>query len=480
MIFPVSMQHPSLTRFEPATTLDEIYSTTSPEPLLTQKEIDAFYREEMNRVRGEDKIERLKLGLKRAIDTQQYYKACLMGHTGVGKSTELTRLINDHEIKQHFEPLRFSVLSELDAINFSPLDVFLFMVVEIVEKTAQISRQPSSKNLQKLWDWFSSEEFTRKETRESQIKMEAGAGAKEDSLWNKILGLFAYLKGEFRVASLREKKVVEYRLSRSRDLINIANQLLKECNQNLQETMQRSWLIIGEDFDKISVSREAVRDLFLNYSNIFKDLDIHIIFNVPIALYNSSPGINLTFDHNLLIPDTAVFGQKDHTPNQKGREAVRKVLEARVKSNLFEDGQIERVIIASGGNIRDLLYLLREASEEAIVNQQNLIMSSHITRAINKLRTEYRSRLGKNPHDNDNVSYGDKVLLLKRIYAANPEAQIPNEVLYALLNNRAIQEVDEYEGERCFMVHPLVVDILNAQGHIPTAPDGGVPGGTSS
>jgi hypothetical protein len=30
------------------------------------------------------------------------------------------------------------------------------------------------------------------------------------------------------------------------------------------------------------------------------------------------------------------------------------------------------------------------------------------------------------------------------------------------------------------MVHPLVVDILNAQGHIPTAPDGGVPGGTSS
>jgi len=82
------------------------------------------------------------------------------------------------------------------------------MVVEIVEKTAQISRQPSSQNLQKLWDWFSSEEFTHKETREIQSKMEAGAGAKEDSLWNKILGLFASLKGEFRFASSREKKVV--------------------------------------------------------------------------------------------------------------------------------------------------------------------------------------------------------------------------------------------------------------------------------
>jgi hypothetical protein len=278
---------------------------------------------------------------------------------------------------------------------------------------------------------------------------------------------------------LREKKVVEYRLSRSRDLINIANQLLKECNQNLQETMQRSWLIIGEDFDKAGVSQEAVRDLFLNYSNIFKDLDIHIIFNIPIGLYNSSPGINLTFDHNLLIPDTPVFCQKDHTPNQKGREAVRKVLEARVKSNLFEDGQIERVIIASGGNIRDLFYLVREASDEAIVNKQNLIMSSHISRAIRSLRTDYERRLGQNPYDTDHVSYGDKVLLLKRIYDADKEAQIPNEILYALLNDRAIQEVDG-DGERCFMVHPLVVDILNAQGHIPTAPDGGVPGGTSS
>jgi hypothetical protein len=106
-------------------------------------------------------------------------------------------------------------------------------------------------------------------------------------------------------------------------------------------------------------------------------------------------------------------------------------------------------------------------------------MSSHISKAINKLRTEYRSRLGTNPHDNDHVSYGDKVALLKRIYDANPEAQIPNEILYALLNDRAIQEVDG-DGERCFMVHPLVVDILNAQGHIPTGPDGGVPGGTSS
>jgi hypothetical protein len=238
------------------------------------------------------------------------------------------------------------------------------MVAEIVEQTAKISRQPSNQNLQKLWDWFSSEEVTRKEIRESQVKAEGGIGVKEDSLWNKILGLFASLKGEIRLAASRERKVVEYRLSRYPELIDVANLLLNECNQNLQETNQRSWLIIGEDFDKAGVSAEAVKELFLNYSNIFKDLDIHLIFNIPIGLYNSSPGINLAFDNNLLIPDTPVFHQTNHAPNQKGREAVRKVLEARVKPDLFESGQIKRVIIASGGNIRDLLYLVKEASDQ--------------------------------------------------------------------------------------------------------------------
>src|SRR4051795_13259039 len=76
----------------PANTLDDVYKTISPEPLLTQAELDAFYVPDLNRVRGGDKVESMALGLNRSSGGA-FYKAFLMGHPGVGKSTEMTRLV---------------------------------------------------------------------------------------------------------------------------------------------------------------------------------------------------------------------------------------------------------------------------------------------------------------------------------------------------------------------------------------------------
>ena len=51
---------------------------------------------------------------------------------------------------------------------------------------------------------------------------------------------------------------------------------------------------------------------------------------------------------------------------------------------------------------------------------------------------------------------------------------MPDPVLYALLRSRAVQE---FNGERWFGIHPLVVDILAKQNKIPPAA-GRIPGGT--
>lgn len=121
----------------PATSLDDVHLTLSPEPLETKEEIEAFYRDDLNRVRGGDKTQRLKLGLRRAFQGKDFYKACLMGHQGVGKSTELTRLINDEVIQKKFCAIRLSVITDLDPHSFNPLDVFLLMIAEVVQHTAQ-------------------------------------------------------------------------------------------------------------------------------------------------------------------------------------------------------------------------------------------------------------------------------------------------------------------------------------------------------
>jgi hypothetical protein len=472
----------SLTRLEAATTLEEIYLTLSPEPLMTEMEMKAFYRDEVNAVRGGDKIKRLKLGLQRASQGNQYYKACLMGHQGVGKSTELNRLILDNKVSNKYKPIRFSILTDLDPINFNALDIILFILIEIVEKTEKVTgTSPDDSLLEALLNWFATEKVTRKENQETSMKLEAGGGVKDDSLWSKVLGLFANLKGEFRFASSREKEVIQYRFSKLNDLLKIANKLLNECNTKLQQSRGLEWLIIGENFDKAGVSTEAIRDLFINYSNLLKDLQIHQIFTLPIGLYNSAQAIRLCFtpENSLIVPDTAIFKKNTNfSPHREGRNAIEQVLRVRVNFNLFESEQIPRIITASGGNIRDLFYIVNLAADEALINNRNAIVKRDVTIATNNLRTEYERRLGTSRYDLAQIPYPQKVDRLLAIYNCTKEAEVPDEVLYALLDCRAVQEVDQGEGERCFMVHPLVVDILHAQGHINA--NGGTLGGTSS
>jgi hypothetical protein len=119
----------------PATSLEDVYRTLQPSPLETPEELRAFYQPAINETRGGDKMQRLRLRLNRAAQDGVPFKACVMGHRGVGKSTELSRLIG--QVNEQFSTIRFSATTALDPGNFRPLDVVLLMMVEVAEHTAK-------------------------------------------------------------------------------------------------------------------------------------------------------------------------------------------------------------------------------------------------------------------------------------------------------------------------------------------------------
>ena len=159
-----------------------------------------------------------------------------------------------------------------------------------------------------------------------------------------------------------------------------------------------------------------------------------------------------------------------HVKNDKGRNAVTKALAARMDLRLFEDGQLMRLTVASGGNLRNLFSLINYATDGASIREATTISPADADAAIVNLRSDYERRLGQSPYDADQIDYDDKAALLVRIYDGEKEAQMPNPALYSLLNARAIQE---FNGQRWFGVHPLVVDVLAAQKHLPTGAAGG-------
>ena len=465
-----------------AQSLDEIYRTLRPEPLDTPAALAAFYQEAINQTRGGDKMRRIRLRLNRAAQDGIPFKACIMGHRGVGKSTELSRLIE--QVQGEFQAVRFSAVTALDPSNFRPLDVVLLLMAEVAEQTAQpvaaggAGQPPSDYRLQEIWDWFASEERVRTEAQAMAASVEAGAGVKADSLWGQILGLFAALKGEIKYASTREKTVVEYRVSRLSSLIAVANKLLDECNRLLREATGKQWLLIGEDFDRAGIPSARIEELFITYANIFQDLRAHLIFNLPIGLYYSTDGAQLPFatDCSFVLPDTPVY-TLDHQPNQGGRQALVEVLTARMDIDLFAPGQMQRAIVASGGNLRDLFALVNYAADSALLRDAPApqIDAADITGAIVNLRSEYERRLGQSPFDQEDITYEQKAKRLQAVYSGDKAAQVPDPVLYSLLNARAVQE---FNGQRWFGVHPLVVEVLAGQGRVERLASGEVPGGT--
>src|SRR5437762_4272604 len=102
-------------------------------------EFKLYYRGQVNEVRGEDTVVRLSLKLQQAYQTLPF-KAFVMGHPGVGKSTEITRLLK-HVMERHVG-VRLSIATELNPASFKVFDVLLLMLARLAEEADRIKVIP--------------------------------------------------------------------------------------------------------------------------------------------------------------------------------------------------------------------------------------------------------------------------------------------------------------------------------------------------
>ena len=260
----------------PVTSLTDVYQTLKPDPLTTEAELAAFYRGEINEVRGGDKMVRMQLGLERAYTNRGYFKAFFMGHRGCGKSTELSRLIE--QVHGKFSPIRFSAMSTLNPSNFRPLDVVLMMMADVADYTSRsiaeggAGEPPPEARLREIWEWFATEKSTIEQAKASAITIEAGAGLKSDSLWGMVTGLFATLKGEMKFSSNRKQETIEHRVSRLDTLIEVANRLMDDCNHLLRQKTGKEWLYYWGRFrsggNSYGAARRFICDLCQYFSGV--------------------------------------------------------------------------------------------------------------------------------------------------------------------------------------------------------------------
>jgi hypothetical protein len=445
-----------LSRLEAAQTLEEVAQTLDAAPLQSHEELKAFYKGDVQKARGIDRMRQMRISLGDAYSSQKHFKTFLSGHPGVGKTTELSHLLGS--LATQWRPLRMSVALELNPGTLKHYDILLLILMRLIKEVLDIKPESSDEleGLLKLVKEQLAEKWTK---RIGTSLKEWGGGI---NIGQGLAKVFSSLKQGVS----EEQGTREYEVSFVSELVDLVNQVLEKCSVLLFEHNRTKWVLVLEDIEKLGSRPEVIREVFIGLRAALERFASTIVITIPPWLgygddTNELLPVNFT---RIRLPDVAVYA-KDHEVDSPNVEALESVVLKRMKADLMENGVLRACVVSSGGNLRDLFQLLLEANLNARARGADRIGMEDAKSAVNSLRYEYRSKLGATGRYDSEIQASEKLERLAKIYEhSENKLEFGDRVLYHLLQHRCVLE---FNGEGWFGVHPLVVDLLIQNGSKP-------------
>ena len=143
---------------------------------------------------------------------------------------------------------------------------------------------------------------------------------------------------------------------------------------------------------------------------------------------------------------------RDKSSNEQGIDKLLEIIGKRSELSLFENGALMFLINKSGGALRDLFQMIRDASFDSLLNGSEKFTMKSAQNAYNKLKSE-NERLIRSEKD---------VEKLIEIYN-EPQLLITDDTVMELLLKGVVLE---YNGEIWCGIHPTVEDFLREKGKI--------------
>ena len=426
-----------------AETLSQIHNTFKLSPI--EKEDLGDYYVENSHVRSYENIRKdIAETLKNSHGSNE--QILFTGYRGCGKSTELNYL--EKELEDHLLALNFSIQKELNALHLNYIEIFILLMEKLFKHAKDNDLKISNTYIELIKQWAGTREI--KEINDKYIGIDIQAGAEGSAGIPGIFKFFTKLRANAKNSrSLKEVLTVniEPRLSELIDLCNDLIAEIKKCNKS-------DILIIIEDIDKIPFA--DAKELFFNYISVLTDLKTNIIYTFPFALYHNPQfnTISSYFDMRMVLPMIKVK-QRDNNENAEGIAVMQEMVSRRMDLSLFESRDLlNELILMSGGVIRDLFRMIKDAARSAADEK---ITKRDITNAINYLKRDYANNIGDIDFDGQKYS-ADSFYKALVTLVRNPAKSIDNtneELL--LLQNLSILG---YNGENWYDVHPVIRRIL--------------------
>ena len=407
--------------------------------------------------RGNGAVLKLVEQLREASSQPDPVKVLLTGHSGSGKSTELFR------VKQEVEELYHIVIARIgDRYSLSTVDyrqLLFFCASQLIEIGAEQGASVTEKDeAESLVSWF--DKTTREGIWSEGDKFATEVGAK----LSVFRALFANFSGRIYSGGETRERAVRHIESRLDQLLFNMQIIVRRIEERLDG---KKLLLILEDLDKIE-DRDQGRKLFFEHRRQLLDIPCSAIFTFPIVLWYEQEAGVLNYPIRYLLPMIPVAScpplpsdiEEGEQKANVGRETLKQIIFQRIDENadIITSEALDYLIAYSGGVLRDLLYMLREAAIGAKVKQRARVEMRDIQDAAHSLRDEYANRLSPR-------LYGEVEVSLKEIEGVLGESSDwPKWTLNQTAAFKMLLQslcILEYNGQRWFDLHPAVREYID-------------------
>jgi len=401
-------------------------------------------------------------------ETPVYQRILLTGHTGTGKSTELSSLTTDLEAAG-FHVVRFSAQDEFNLSDVGWSDVLIEVAHQIWDQTLARRQQlllslPPGPSLIEAIDRFLERTTVTAVVRHQTELQAEGEVALGGPVW--VARLRAAYKSLWKSGSERVREIRRELEPHAEDLHRAINALIGQVERLLQKAGKQGLVVVVDDLEKMRGPRigsgpHSAVELFVDHARDLQGPNCHIIYTVPLALlYNNNLPDLFPQSQPYVIPMIRVQ-QRDRTEDSAGTALLEQLLRKRAADldTLMDPEALLTLIRLSGGHLRDYLRLVRLACNYALDEEKVQVTQDHALAAIIEFSDSTYDRLARGEVDN-----------LKRVAGSQRVAAGQGQLLQNLL-------VLEYNDGRTWNdIHPCVLELPGIKAELGLGPPRQQPG----
>ena len=222
--------------------------------------------------------------------------------------------------------------------------------------------------------------------------------------------------------------------------------MLTSAAKALQQAVRPSQLlIVFDNLDRLPPDKSE--KLFFDHGSQLRGMACHAIYTVSIDTFYSRRGLFNVFPGHVILPNVKLrAGKSSKEPHRAGVEAMREIIRRRldVETLISPPALAGEFIRLSGGSVRQLIRLLREAVLSAQSRELAAINSQALEDATRNLRQDFERMLAPSDYE-----------LLRRAW--DTKSIEKTDAYMQLLSNLSILE---YNGDELWYdVNPLIESI---------------------